>query len=149
MLKSICRLCALCFALLILASYPLAAQRDTATLEGRIVDVTGAVVANASVTATNTSTNFSYHAKSDGEGAWTISPVRIGSYQITISAVGFKQTVTGPITLDVQQRQRVDATLQLGEVTQQVVVNDIAPLLETDSSEPARSSTARPWWAFR
>ena len=135
MLKSICRLCALCFALLILASYPLAAQRDTATLEGRIVDVTGAVVANASVTATNTSTNFSYHAKSDGEGAWTISPVRIGSYQITISAVGFKQTVTGPITLDVQQRQRVDATLQLGEVTQQVVVNDIAPLLETDSSE--------------
>jgi len=86
MLKSICRLCALCFALLILASYPLAAQRDTATLEGRIVDVTGAVVANASVTATNTSTNFSYHAKSDGEGAWTISPVRIGSYQITISA---------------------------------------------------------------
>jgi hypothetical protein len=135
MLKSICRLCALCFALLILASYPLAAQRDTATLEGRIVDVTGAVVANASVTATNTSTNFSYRAKSDGEGAWTISPVRIGSYQITISAVGFKQTVTGPITLDVQQRQRVDATLQLGEVTQQVVVNDIAPLLETDSSE--------------
>jgi len=135
MLRSICRLRTLCFALLILASYPLAAQRDTATLEGRIVDVTGAVVANASVTATNTSTNFSYHAKSDGEGAWTISPVRIGSYQITISAVGFKQTVTGPITLDVQQRQRVDATLQLGEVTQQVVVNDIAPLLETDSSE--------------
>ena len=135
MLRSIFRLRTLCFALLILASYPLAAQRDTATLEGRIVDVSGAVVANASVTATNTSTNFSYHAKSDGEGAWIISPVRIGSYQITISAVGFKQTVTGPITLDVQQRQRVDATLQLGEITQQVEVNDIAPLLETDSSE--------------
>jgi hypothetical protein len=135
MLRSISRLRTLCFALLILASYPLAAQRDTATLEGRIVDVTGAVVANASITATNTSTNFSYHAKSDGEGAWIISPVRIGSYQITISSVGFKQTVTGPITLDVQQSQRVDATLQLGEITQQVVVNDIAPLLETDTSE--------------
>lgn len=135
MLGKIGSLRTLCFALLILASYPLAAQRDTATLEGRVADVSGAVVANASVTATNTSTNFSYHAKSDGEGAWIISPVRIGSYQITISAVGFKQTVTGPITLDVQQHQRVDATLQLGEVTQQVVVNDIAPLLETDTSE--------------
>lgn len=135
MLGKIGSLRTLCFALLILASYPLAAQRDTATLEGRVADVSGAVVANASVTATNTSTNFSYHAKSDGEGAWIISPVRIGSYQITISAVGFKQTVTGPITLDVQQRQRVDATLELGEITQQVVVNDIAPLLETDSSE--------------
>jgi len=52
MLRSISRLRTLCFALLILASYPLAAQRDTATLEGRIVDVTGAVVANASITAT-------------------------------------------------------------------------------------------------
>ena len=135
MLGKIGSLRTLCFALLILGSYPLAAQRDTATLEGRVADVSGAVVANASVTATNTSTNFSYHAKSDGEGAWIISPVRIGSYQITISAVGFKQTVTGPITLDVQQRQRVDATLELGEITQQVVVNDIAPLLETDSSE--------------
>jgi hypothetical protein len=135
MLGRIGSLRTLCFALLILASYPLAAQRDTATLEGRVVDVSGAVVANASITATNTSTNFSYHSKSDGEGAWIISPVRIGSYQIIISAVGFKQTVTGPITLDVQQRQRVDATLQLGAVTQQVVVNDIAPLLETDSSE--------------
>lgn len=71
MLGRIGSLRTLCFALLILASYPLAAQRDTATLEGRIVDVTGAVVANASVTATNTSTNFSYHAKSDSEGAWT------------------------------------------------------------------------------
>ena len=135
MLRRISSLRTLCFALLILASYPLAAQRDTATLEGRVVDVSGAVVANASITATNTSTNFSYNAKSDGEGAWIISPVRIGSYQITISAVGFKQTVTGPISLDVQQRQRVDATLQLGEINQQVVVNDIAPLLETDTSE--------------
>lgn len=122
-------------ALLIMASYPLAAQRDTATLEGRVVDATGATVANAAVTATNLSTSFRYHAQSDSSGAWAISPVRIGTYQVSISASGFKQTVVGPITLDVQQHQRVDVTLQLGEVSEQVEVHATSPLLETDSSE--------------
>ena len=104
-------------------------------LEGRVTDPTGATVPNASITAVNTGTNFSYHAQSDASGAWIISPVRIGTYQISISAGGFKQTIAGPITLDVQQRQRVDVALQLGEISQQVEVNDTAPLLQTDSSE--------------
>ena len=135
MIRTLNRQGALCLVLLVLASYPLVAQRDAATLEGRVADVTGATIANASIAAVNVSTNFVYHAQSDASGAWIISPVRIGIYQVTISASGFKQTVAGPITLDVQQRQRVDATLQLGEITEQVVVHDAAPLLETDSSE--------------
>jgi hypothetical protein len=135
MFKGILSLGTLCLGLLIMASYPLAAQRDTATLEGRVVDATGATVPNASVTVTNTATNFSYHAQSDASGSWIISPVRIGTYQITISAPGFKQTIDGPVTLDVQQRQRVDTTLQLGAISEHVEVTDAAPLLETDSSE--------------
>ncbi len=62
-------------------------------------------------------------------------PGRIGTYQIPISAPGFKQTIAGPITLDVQQRQRVDTTLQRGAINEHVKVTDVAPLLETDSSE--------------
>jgi hypothetical protein len=135
MSKKICGLRTLCVALLIAASYPLAAQRDAASIEGRIVDMSGATIANASVAAVNVDTNFTYHAQSDASGDWVISPVRIGTYKVTISASGFKQTVAGPITLDVQQRQRVDATLQLGAINQQVEVSDAAPQLQTDSSE--------------
>jgi len=135
MFKGFLSVCTLCIGLLLMASYPLAAQRDTATLEGRVVDATGATVPNASVTVMNTSTNYSYHAQGDASGAWIISPVRIGTYQITISVPGFKQTIAGPITLDVQQRQRVDTTLQLGAISEHVEVTDAAPLLETDSSE--------------
>jgi hypothetical protein len=135
MLRKISTLCALCFAMFILASLPLAAQRDAATLEGRVVDATGATIANAAVSAVNINTNFTYHALSDASGAWIISPVRIGTYKVSFSAKGFKETVAGPITLDVQQRQRVDATLELGEISERVEVHDIAPLLETDSSE--------------
>src|ERR1035438_9622963 len=99
---------ALCLVMLVLASYPLVAQRDAATLEGRVADVTGATIANASIAAVNVSTNFAYHAQSDASGAWIISPGRIGTDQMTISATAFNRPRAGPITLDVQQRQRVD-----------------------------------------
>ncbi len=125
-----------CLVALLAASItPLFAQRDAASLEGRVVDSSGAVVANAAVVAVNTATNFAYRVQSDTTGAWSISPVRIGTYTLTISAPGFKQAVVGPITLDVQQRQRADVALQLGEVSEHVVVEGAAPILETDSSE--------------
>jgi hypothetical protein len=125
-----------CLALLTAsASCSLFAQRDAASLEGRVIDASGAVIANASVAAVNTATNFTYHAQSDESGSWSMSPVRIGTYTLTVSAPGFKQSVVGPITLDVQQRQRADVTLQLGAVSEKVVVEGAAPLLETDSSE--------------
>ena len=136
MLHRVCRFRFLfCLVVVLLAGTPLLAQRDAASLEGRVVDPSGSVVAGASVAAINTATNFTYHTQSDASGEWSISPVRIGTYRITIAAPGFKQTVAGPITLDVQQRQRVDETLQLGEISQQVVVHDAPPLLQTDSSE--------------
>jgi hypothetical protein len=122
-------------AVAVAASCPLVAQRDAASLEGRVVDSSSAVVAGAQVTATNTATNFRYQTQSDSSGAWVISPVRIGSYKVSITAQGFKEAVAGPITLDVQQRQRVDVTLELGDVHERVEVRDSAPLLETDSSE--------------
>ena len=121
-------------AIIMMAS-PLIAQKDTASLEGRAVDSSGAVVPSASVSAVDVDTNFTYHVVSDSAGQWTISPVRIGRYRVTVSAAGFKEAVVGPITLDVQQRQRVDVTLVPGAVTQSVDVNSNSPLIQTDTSE--------------
>jgi hypothetical protein len=114
---------------------PLSAQRDSASLEGRTVDGSGAVVPLASVDAVDLDTNFNYHTLSDSAGQWTISPVRIGRYRVTLTAAGFKAAVVGPITLDVQQRQRVDLTLVPGTVSQSVEVLTNSPLLQTDTSE--------------
>ena len=113
----------------------LMAQKDAASLEGRVVDARGAVVAQASVTAINVDTSLTYRAESNSGGEWAISPVRIGSYRIQITAKGFKSSIEGPLTLDVQQRQRVDVTLVPGEVTENVEVHGTSPLIQTDSSE--------------
>ena len=125
-----------CFSIVLLSlTVPLMAQKDAASLEGRVVDASGAVVAQASVTATNVDTTLTYRAESNAGGEWAISPVRIGTYRIQITARGFKSSIEGPLTLDVQQRQRVDATLQPGAVTENVAVQATSPLIQTDSSE--------------
>lgn len=129
------QLCAVVLTMTAMLTGTAHGQRDAASLEGRVTDASGAVVAGAAVKAVETSTGFTYQSASDSSGAWVISPVRIGTYRVTITAKGFKEAVAGPITLNVQQRQRVDATLQLGDVSEQVEVRDTTPLLETGSSE--------------
>ena len=125
-----------CFGIAALVcSGSLKAQKDAASIEGRVVDTSGAAVAAASVTATNVDTSLTYRAQSSAGGEWAISPVRIGTYRIQISARGFKAAVEGPLTLDVQQRQRIDVTLQPGAVTESVEVQGVSPLIQTDSSE--------------
>ncbi|HYM07307.1 MAG TPA: TonB-dependent receptor, partial [Terriglobales bacterium] len=118
-------------------------QKDTAALVGTVLDSSGASIPGADIAAVNVDTNFTYHAASNAAGEWTISPVRIGSYRITIAATGFKTAAVGPMTLDVQQRQRVDVTLQPGEVKETVQVTEVAPLLETDTSERGQVVNSR------
>ncbi len=125
------------------------AQIDTATVAGRIVDVTGATVPSAEITVTNTETNFTYHATSNTSGEWTISPVHVGTYRLAITAAGFSRAVAGPFSLSVQQRQQMDVTLQTGTVSATVEVTGSAPTLETATSERSSSSTAARWRRFR
>ena len=119
------------------------AQIDTATVAGRVTDKTGATIPMADVMVTNTETNFVYHAKSAANGEWTISPVHIGTYRLTISAAGFNQALAGPFMLSVQQRQQIDLTLQTGAVSSVIEVTDTAPVLETATSERSQLIDSR------
>jgi hypothetical protein len=122
-------------SLLALSSSLLLAQKDTASLVGQVLDSTGASIPSAEVTAQNVETAFTYHATSSPNGEWTISPVRIGTYKIAVSAGGFRTAVVNSVTLDVQQRQRIDVRLEPGHVTETMTVQETAPLLETETSE--------------
>ena len=122
-------------SLLSLASCCAFAQKDAASLVGQVLDISGGSVPGAEVSALNVETGFTYHVVSSPNGEWTISPVRIGTYRVTIAAKGFRTAVADSITLDVQQRQRVEVKLEPGRVTEVVTVESSAPLLEADTSE--------------
>jgi hypothetical protein len=110
------------------------AQTVTATLTGNVSDQSGALVPNVKVLATNQGTKIEYSAQSNDSGLYTIPFLPIGGYVITVEASGFKRLVTNPIKLEVNQIARVDLKLELGEVTQVVDVQGVAPILQTEST---------------
>ncbi len=113
------------------ASY---AQFDTATVLGTVRDSNGAVLPGVTVTLKNESTAISVNAQTDADGNYQFSNVRIGDYRVSAEKQGFSTAVAERVNVTVNARQRVDMTMQLGAVTETVVITDAVQLLETDSS---------------
>jgi hypothetical protein len=110
------------------------AQTTEGAIVGTVTDPSGATIAGAVVTVTNMDTGISVRATSDATGNYVITPLHIGRYSVAVEASGFKKSVRSDITVNVQDRVRVDASLEVGAVTDTVEVAAAAPLLETDTS---------------
>ncbi len=131
--RTMIRAIALCIVVLLstVASY---AQFDTATVLGTVRDSNGAVLPGVTVTLKNESTTISVNAQTDADGNYQFSNVRIGDYRVSAEKQGFSTAVAERVNVTVNARQRVDLTMQLGAVTETVVITDAVQLLETDSS---------------
>ena len=114
---------------------PCFAQFETADVLGTIRDAQGSVIPKAAVTLTNQDTGIEARSTTDDNGNFLFSQVKVGKYTVSAEAKGFSRAVAADIAVDVNARQRVDLTMQVGEVTQSVNVTDVAATLETDSSE--------------
>jgi hypothetical protein len=110
------------------------AQFETATLTGTVSDPAGAVIQNATVEAINEATNTATSATTNDEGRYNFASLRPGSYRLTVSAPGFKQSVSSGLVLQVNQAARLDFQMTVGAVTEQVNVAATAPVLETETS---------------
>jgi hypothetical protein len=91
-----------------------AAQFDSATLTGIVMDSSGSIVATATLKAINEATNVETSAISDSEGRFTFSNLRPGTYSIKAAATGFKQFVSTGFELQVNQAARLDIALTVG-----------------------------------
>jgi len=111
------------------------AQYDTASVLGTVIDPTGAVVSGVTVTLENIRTGVKQTSVTDSNGNYAFLNQRIGEYRVTAEQPGFKQVTSDSFTLTVNARQRVNLTLEVGEVTQSIAVTGAAEALETDSSD--------------
>lgn len=114
---------------------PAFAQYDTASVLGTVRDPSNAMVAGVNVTLENTRTGVKQTSTTDSDGNYAFLNQRIGEYRVTAQTQGFKQATSDPFTLTVNARQRVNLTLEVGDVTQSVSVTGAAEALETDSSD--------------
>ena len=95
----------------------------------------------ATITLTATATGVSQKQTADEHGGFEFATVRIGAYVLTAEQPGFSVALADNIQLTVGARQRVDLTLQVGQVTERVEVSAAAARLETDSSDRAQVIT--------
>src|SRR5271167_2496947 len=84
------------------------AQTITATVNGTVTDPSGAVVANAKVTATNVDTGVATFSTTNNDGIYNIRFLQIGNYKVTVEATGFTVATFGPFVLETGQNAKVD-----------------------------------------
>ena len=109
------------FILLGLAAKQVYAQGN-ATLTGAVTDPNGAVVAGATVKATNIATNISYDTQSTDAGLYRFPTLPVGAYKISVEATGFKSAQIENVTLTVGQTVTQDIKLEVGVQTETVTV---------------------------
>ena len=110
------------------------AQEFRATLQGRVLDSSGAAVPNAKVEVKNPGTNEVTTATTDNGGLYNVPFLRPATYVMTVEAQGFKRYVREGLTLQVGQTAGVNVTLEVGQVSESVQVTGEVPLLETENA---------------
>ncbi|HET9177235.1 MAG TPA: TonB-dependent receptor [Terriglobia bacterium] len=135
-------LAALAFSIAVAIPTTGAAQVLYGTLVGNVQDPTGAVVPGATVTVTQTQTALTRQGQTDSRGGYTISTLSAGTYTVKIEARGFKTFAKSDVPVAINTVSRVDATLQIGAVSQTVEVSASAAVLQTDRADVHHDITA-------
>ena len=105
------------------------------SISGLVLDPSGSVIAGAVVTATETQTGVKSETVTDSKGFYNFPELPIGNYDVEITANGFKSFRKSGLVVDANAALRVDATLQVGQTTEKVVVNSDAVHVETESTQ--------------
>jgi Carboxypeptidase regulatory-like domain/TonB dependent receptor len=113
----------------------LEAQVLYGSIVGSVKDSTGAAVPGAGVTITNVETRLSRQALAEANGAYTFSTVPTGTYVLKVSLSGFKTFTQPAVPVTLNSVTRIDATLQVGAVSESVEVTAERPLLQADRAE--------------
>jgi hypothetical protein len=109
-------------------------QEVTARLSGIVKDQAGAVVPEATVTATNKSIGVVTRTISGPSGDYVFPALAPGTYTLSAEKAGFTTGVLSSISLNVDQKATLDIVLQVGQVTQSVNVEAAAPLVDSTSA---------------
>ena len=123
--------------LFLLCPLAVRAQQLTATLSGEVTDTSGAVIPNAAVTVTQTSTNAVRTVQSDASGNYAVTSLPAGTYTVSVSSKGFETYLAKNVVLNVAEKRGLSIQLKAGATTTTVTVEAAAISVDTESSAQA------------
>jgi hypothetical protein len=110
------------------------AQEVTGSIVGTVLDPNGAAVTGATITARDLDRGTILTTTTNDEGAFNISGVPAGRYEVQAAAKGFQGAVNRNLTITLNQTARLNFQLRVGQTVETVEVTGAAPLLQTDTS---------------
>ncbi len=119
------------FFLGLIVAANLANAQSSGTIEGTVTDSTGAVIANATVSAQNTATGVDTTLTTNSAGLFVLQ-LPPGDYRVQASAPGFKSVVHEKVTVDALAVVPLDLQLTVGAATSQVMVNATTATIQTE-----------------
>ncbi|MBI5087059.1 MAG: carboxypeptidase regulatory-like domain-containing protein, partial [Acidobacteria bacterium] len=114
---------------------PTQAQILYGSIVGNVSDPSNAPIVNATVTIKQLSTNQTRQMATTDTGQYTFPTVPGGSYEVSVTAQGFRPFTRKDVAVSTNAVTRLDFTLQIGAVTESIVVSGSAALLQTDRAE--------------
>jgi hypothetical protein len=121
-------------AALLLSTGLAPAQTSYGSILGTVTDVTRASIPGASVVLTNMGTGERKSAPSDASGNFQFVNLLPGMYRLQVESPGFKRQVRESIRVEVESSVRIDAVLEVGDVTEELTVSSETPLLQTQTA---------------
>ena len=118
-----------------LACPVLRAQSDAATVSGRITDESGAVIADAQVTASNAGSGIKVITQTNENGIYVVQDLHPGTYDLIVQKSGFRQVILANLVLNVQDALSRNFTLQVGASNESITVT--ASEIEEHNLSPA------------
>jgi Carboxypeptidase regulatory-like domain len=131
--RSVAR-CGLLFVAALICTLPVLAQQTLGSLNGTVVDSSGAAVVAATVTATNASIGVTRTTTTQSNGVFQIFNLPIGTYVVTVAKEGFEVTKLETIPVQEARATTVNASLKVGQATESVVVTGTPLLNATDAT---------------
>jgi hypothetical protein len=123
-----------CVAICMFAAKVNAQTAGTASIQGVVADASGAVIQDATVTATNIATQVKHTTVSSGSGLYSFPNIAIGTYTVEVTATGFEHFRQTNIVLEVGSSIAVNPALKVGAASQTIEVTTTALALQTEDS---------------
>src|SRR5881396_2402318 len=127
--SSLCNVRLAVLLVVFLTASSLSAQVVTVTIQGRVYDTTGAAISQANVSVTNPATGFSRSATASATGEYQISGLPVGDYTVNAEKSGFQRRAK-KVHLDIGASATVDFNLPVGQIAQEVNVQDVGEVAE-------------------
>ncbi len=121
--------------LFIFAGFSLRAQTNNGAIAGSILDSSGGAIAGAEVVATGAETHSVYNTVSSSTGAYRFSDLALGTYNLTVTAKGFKVAEFTGVVVQINSTVSLDITMQPGDVKETLTVIADAPTVQTETSD--------------